>query len=220
MWRAAFPMWRWTGAGPSSPTQHGPFLYAGADGAADRPALWRQSRRPADRGRPDDFEFDDNNIFSFNQLPGYDLVESGPRANVGFIADALFPGGELQGLLGQTYRLKPDPVLRRFTGETGTASDVVGQAVTVKFPHLDFTDRMDFDRSNGTVRRHEIYVTGSYGRSSLQISYVQLPAADPDLQLPPDQVTLDFPPASSSTPRPISISTRIGRPSPPSSATF
>ncbi len=35
-------------------------------------------------------EFDDNNIFSFNQLPGYDLVESGPRANVGVLATALF----------------------------------------------------------------------------------------------------------------------------------
>ena len=49
------------------------------------------------------FSLDDNNIFSFNQLPGYDLVESGPRANVGFIADALYPGGEIEGLLGQTY---------------------------------------------------------------------------------------------------------------------
>ena len=80
-----------------------------------------------------DFEFDDNNIFSFNQLPGYDLVESGPRANVGFIADALFPGGEVQGLLGQTYRLKPDPIFADFTGETGTASDVVGR-VTRQVP--------------------------------------------------------------------------------------
>ena len=32
------------------------------------------------------FEFDDNNLFSFDQLPGYDLVESGPRANVGLHA--------------------------------------------------------------------------------------------------------------------------------------
>ncbi len=120
------------------------------------------------------FEFDDNDIFSFNQLPGYDLMESGPRANIGFIAEALFAGGEVQGLVGQTYRLKPDPVFSALTGQTGTASDIVGR-VTVKFPHLDFTDRMDFDRGNGTLRRHEIYVTGSYGRSSLQISYLQLP---------------------------------------------
>jgi LPS-assembly protein len=130
------------------------------------------------------FEFDDNNIFSFNQLPGYDLVESGPRANVGLMADALYPGGEIQGLLGQTYRLKPDPVLGALTGQNGTASDVVGR-VTLKFPHVDFTDRMDFDRGDGTLRRHEVYVTGSYGRSAVQISYLQLPQ-----ETAPGQATL------------------------------
>ncbi len=63
----------------------------------------------------------------------------------------MFNGGELQGLLGQTYRLKPDPIFADFTGENGTTSDIIGR-VTLKFPHLDFTDRLDFDRSNGTVR--------------------------------------------------------------------
>jgi LPS-assembly protein len=122
----------------------------------------------------DAFEFDDNNLFSFDQLPGYDLVESGPRANVGGTAEALFPGGEVQALIGQTFRLKPDPVFAAFTGESGTASDVVGR-FSVKFPHLDVTDRIDVDRGDGSIRRHEIYVTGTYNRSSLQISYVQLP---------------------------------------------
>ena len=131
----------------------------------------------------DAFEFDDNNIFSVNQLPGYNLVESGPRANVGFLADAMFKGGEIQGLVGQTYRLKPDPIFAALTGENGIASDVIGR-ISVKFPHLDFTDRLDFDRGNGSVRRHEIYVTGTYGRSSLQIAYVQLPAEALTLGLP------------------------------------
>ena len=132
------------------------------------------------------FELDDNNIFSFNQFPGYYLVESGPRANIGFIANAFFPGGEVQGLLGQTYRLKPDPVFATLTGNNGTESDIVSR-VTVKFPHLDFTDRMDFDRGDGTVKRHEIYVTGSYGRTSLQVSYLQLPPSALTLGLPSQQ---------------------------------
>jgi LPS-assembly protein len=131
----------------------------------------------------DAFEFDDNNLFSVNQLPGYDLVESGPRANVGFIADALFKGGEIQGLLGQTYRLKPDPIFANIAGESGTASDVIGR-VSLKFPHFDFTDRLDLDRGDGTLRRHEVYVTGTYGRSSVQVAYVQLPAQALSLGLP------------------------------------
>lgn len=130
-----------------------------------------------------DFEFDENNIFSFNRLPGYDLIESGPRANAGFLAQAIFPGGEVQALVGQTYRLKPDPIFSALSGNSGTASDVVGR-FSVKFPHLDITDRIDVDRGNGTVRRHEVYVTGTYNRSALQVSYVQLPPQAITLGLP------------------------------------
>ena len=130
-----------------------------------------------------DFEFSDYNVFSFNQLPGYDIIESGPRANLGAEAEMLFPGGKVEGLVGQTYRLKPDPLLGALTGNTGTVSDVVG-SFSIKFPHLDLTDRMDIDRGNGTIRRHEIYVTGSYNRSSVQVSYVQLPQSVTSLGLP------------------------------------
>ena len=130
-----------------------------------------------------DFEFDDNNVFSFNQVPGYDLIESGPRANVGVMAEALFPGGKVQTQLGQTYRMKPDPLFAAFSGNSGTASDLVG-SFSVKFPHLDITDRIAVDRGNGSVRRHEIYVTGTYARSSLQLSYVQLPTSALSLGLP------------------------------------
>jgi LPS-assembly protein len=129
------------------------------------------------------FEFSDNNIFSFNQLPGYDVIETGYRANVGAMAEALFTGGKVEAMLGQTYRLKPDPLLAAFSGSSGTASDVVG-SFSVKFNHFDVTDRIDMDRGNGTIRRHEIYVTGSYNRSSLQVSYVQLPQSVTSLGLP------------------------------------
>ncbi len=121
-----------------------------------------------------DFEFDENDVFSVEQIPGYDLLETGPRANIGLRAAALFLGGEAEGVFGQTYRLKPDPIFGAGSGETGTSSDIVGRA-SIKFPHLNFTDRFDVDRSDGTLRRHEVYVTGTYGRSAVQISYVQLP---------------------------------------------
>jgi LPS-assembly protein len=134
------------------------------------------------------FEFSDTNLFSFNQLPGYDLVESGPRANIGFNAEALFRGGEVQAMLGQTFRLKPDPILATFAGQTGTVSDLVGR-LSVKFPHLSVSDRIDFDRRNGSVNRHEVYVTGSYNRSSLQLSYVQLPASGTLGLTPREEIT-------------------------------
>jgi len=130
------------------------------------------------------FELDENNVLSFNHLPGYDLVESGPRANVGIHARASFPSGSIDAVLGQTYRLKDDPIFAADSGAHGTASNVVGR-VSVKFlPYIDLTDRIEIDRDNGTVRRHELYLTGIYDRSTLQISYVQLPAELVTLGLP------------------------------------
>ena len=125
------------------------------------------------------FELDENNVLSFDQMPGYDLVESGPRANVGLHARAAFPSGSIDAVLGQTFRFKPDPIFASDPSADGTASDLVGR-VSVKFlPYIDLTDRIDIDRENGTVRRHELYLTGTYNRSSIQIAYVQLPCEDP-----------------------------------------
>ena len=133
-----------------------------------------------------DFEFSDTNVFSFNQVPGYDLIESGPRANVGARAEAFFPGGSVEGQVGQTYRVKPDPKFAAFSGNSGASSDIVG-SLSVKFPHLDITDRLDVDRGNGSVRRIELYVTSSFDRTSLQVSYVQLPTSVLTLGLPSRQ---------------------------------
>jgi LPS-assembly protein len=140
-------------------------------------------------GLPDEdsaaFETDENDLFSFDRVPGYDILESGPRVNAGFRAEAIFPAGEIETEWGQTYRAKPDPVFAADTGDGGTVSDIVGR-VSIKIPpYLDVTDRIDLDRQDGSVRRHEIYVTGTYGRSSIQISYVQLP---------PEVVSLGFGP--------------------------
>lgn len=129
------------------------------------------------------FELDENNVLSFDQLPGYDLVESGPRANLGLHARAAFPSGSIDAILGQTFRWKPDPIFGPDSGQHGTTSDIVGR-VSVKFlPYIDLTDRIDIDRTNGTVRRHEVYLTGIFDRSTLQISYVQLPAEEVTLGL-------------------------------------
>ncbi|MBV9331254.1 MAG: LPS-assembly protein LptD [Alphaproteobacteria bacterium] len=130
-------------------------------------------------GIPDEdsasFETDENNLFSFDRVPGFDLLESGPRVNAGFRAQAIFPSGSIETEWGQTYRLKPDPIFASDSGERGTVSDIVGR-LSVKFsPYIELTDRIDLDRVDGSIRRHEVYLTGTYGRSSLQLSYTQLP---------------------------------------------
>jgi LPS-assembly protein len=126
-------------------------------------------------------EIDDNNIFSFDHVPGYDLVESGPRANFGMRAESRFESGYVEALVGQTFRLKGDAAFAPGTGLSGTKSDLVGR-FSIKFPpYIDLTNRIDVDEQNGNIRRNEVYLTGIYGRSSTRISYVQL---SPTLGLP------------------------------------
>ncbi len=122
-----------------------------------------------------DFQLDDTDIFSINRLPGYDLVETGPRANVGILANLIYPTGSVDFLVGQIYRLKPDPIFAGNTELSGTRSDLVGK-VTVNFlPHLSVTDRVDVDSSTGTLDRNEVYVDAIYGRTTLELSYLKLP---------------------------------------------
>jgi LPS-assembly protein len=119
-------------------------------------------------------EIDDNNIFSFDHVPGYDLAESGPRANFGMRAESRFESGYVEALVGQTFRLKGDAAFAPGTGLSGTKSDLVGR-FSIKFPpYIDLTNRIDVDEQTGNVQRNETYLTGTYGRSSTRISYVQL----------------------------------------------
>lgn len=123
-------------------------------------------------------ELSENDVFSFDRIPGYDIVESGPRANVGFRSEAIFPTGSVEFQLGEVLRLKPDPAFAEETGFRTTASDVVGR-FTIKFPpYLSLTHRIDIDQSNGSVRRNQVYLDGHYGRASIELSYLHLPQQD------------------------------------------
>jgi LPS-assembly protein len=122
-----------------------------------------------------DIELGDNDVFSFNRLPGYDLVETGPRANVGLRTEALFPSGSVEALVGEVFRLKSDPIFTADTGLQGTTSDLVTRFTIKLPPHFTFTNRLDIDQSNGSIRRNEVYFDGNWGRSSFELSYVRLP---------------------------------------------
>lgn len=128
-------------------------------------------------------ELDDNNLLSFDQVPGYDLAVSGPRANFGLRAETRFESGYAEALIGHALRFKEDPALAAVPGAgfTGTSSDLIGR-FSLKFqPYIDLTNRIDIDEQTGNVRRNETYVTGTYGRNATRISYIEL---SPTLGLP------------------------------------
>lgn len=131
-----------------------------------------------------DFQFDETDIFSFDRSPGYDLVETGPRANFGFQVDALLPRGSVEWLVGQEYRLKPDPIYATDSGFSGTRSDVVSRWTINFLPHLSVTERVDVDSSSATLERNEVYVDWQNGKSSLEVSYLKVPEEEVTLGLP------------------------------------
>ena len=84
--------------------------------AQDPATLMAAIRRVFPTRTPPTFEFSDSNLFSFEPTSGYDIVDSGPRLNAGLRAMAIFEGGELETLIGQSFRPKPDP---EFTVQSG-----------------------------------------------------------------------------------------------------
>ena len=132
------------------------------------------------------FEFDENKSSASTSCPATTWSKAARAPMSASCAEAIFPGRRDRGAGGPDLPPQARSDLRAgFRPARNGISDIVGR-VSVKFPpYLDLTDRIDIDRGNGTVRRHEIYLTGTYDRSSLQVSYVQLPAEAVTLGLAP-----------------------------------
>lgn len=131
-----------------------------------------------------DFQLDAADIFSFNHLPGYDLVETGPRSNVGFRTQAIFPTGSVELLVGQEFRLKPDPIFNVSNDISGTQSDIVGRLTINFLPHFSMSERVEMNTKTDTLDDNEVDVAMQYGRSSLEVSYLKVPEAEVALGLP------------------------------------
>jgi len=139
--------------------------------------------------------FDDSILFAYDKYSGYDLVESGVRANVGFRYRGEFAnGGSLEGLFGQSFHLAGDnPFAQEDVAHAGLASgletdrsDYVGR---VSFdsgvgPRLDFRGR--FDEENFDIQRGEIEASNAIGPLTASASYLYLREFpnDPDAQVP------------------------------------
>ncbi len=182
--------WRWPFVSPGvwgmSAFVVEPIVQLVAAPYGDNPAALLQLNDAANgvlNGDSADFELDETNIFEFDRLPGYDLVESGPRATVGAQMEALYPSGSVDFLVGQSYRTKANPVLAEVSplagaGFASTTSDLVSRLTINFLPHLSISDRVDIDTDTDTLARNEIYVDASYGRSSLEVNYLRVPPAE------------------------------------------
>jgi LPS-assembly protein len=100
-----------------------------------------------------DQEFTDATLFSLNRFHGVDRLEGGMRANVALHGNWTFPGGaQIDGLVGQGYRLQKDTAFAVGSGLRDTATDIVSHISYTPNQYFDLTSRQRFDHNNMNVR--------------------------------------------------------------------
>jgi LPS-assembly protein len=139
------------------------------------------------KGLPDEdslgFALSATNLFNPNPSPGLDLWTGGSRGTFGVRSTALFPSGQIVATFGEEYHLTRESDLPTGLGLNNKASDLVGR-ISVDFPpNFSITHQVSFDPRDGSIQQNELYVTGKFGLSTIELSYLKLPAngADPSL---------------------------------------
>jgi LPS-assembly protein len=124
--------------------------------------------------------FDDSNLFKVNKFSGWDRVEGGSRANVGFQMTTQFNrGGNINVLFGQSYQLFGQNSFA-IGGSTNTGiqsgldttrSDYVARASYQPNSMFTFTSRFRFAEQDFTLQRTELETTANFGRWTTSIMY-------------------------------------------------
>lgn len=144
------------------------------------------------------FVFDTTNLFSRDKFSGYDRVEGGTRANLGFRYTGNFDSGyQVTGIFGQSYQLAG---LNSFSagdlvnagadsGLETTRSDYVGGAGVVTPRGLSVSANARFDEKDFEVKRTSAVVGFSNRRLQANFIYTQL-MAQPDYGFDKDRSEL------------------------------
>ncbi len=127
--------------------------------------------------------FDDSSLFDWDKFSGYDRIEGGTRANVGFrYAAELGAIATVSGVVGQSYQIAG---LNSFAvedlTETGTVSgleddvsDYVGSATIDSGRGYFLTARGRFDSATFDVNQAQVTATGKMGDVTASASYLYL----------------------------------------------
>jgi LPS-assembly protein len=124
-------------------------------------------------------EFDETNLFSIDRFPGRDRVESGPRVTYGVRYGVYGPtGGSSSILIGQSLRLKDDPVFDSTSGLEGHKSDYIARLAITPTDWFQYTQRLRLDHSDFNLNRNEVYLNfGTRKPLLLSIGYVGIDRA-------------------------------------------
>ena len=112
--------------------------------------------------------FDDTLLFDIDKFSGYDRVETGTRANVGFQYTAqLASGAYARGVFGQSYQIagqnEYDTDFYRSAGLATDDSDFVGGLYVQASSYLGFSAQSRFDHETFDVKRTDLSTSAHYG---------------------------------------------------------
>jgi len=121
-----------------------------------------------------DFRFDETNLFDVQKSPGFDLMDSGQRFNVGGRATVISDDGYYaSALIGRSFRAERDPDLPARAGLSGTSSDWIMAANASPINGVNFFTRWRLDSRSFGVNFSETGVDVTTPRFDGQIRYIQ-----------------------------------------------
>jgi LPS-assembly protein len=124
-----------------------------------------------------DLEFTDATLFALNRYPGRDRQEGGTRVDYALRSAWLFPnGGQLEGLVGQSYRFHEDASFPTGSGLENHASDYVARARLAPVPWFEVVGRTRLDAVSGQPRIWDGSGTIYGGGAALTAGYLTTPA--------------------------------------------
>jgi LPS-assembly protein len=126
-----------------------------------------------------DFEFDQTNLFQPDKSPGFDILDSGQRLNVGARATVTSDEGQSGSvLIGRSFRAQPDPDIPASTGLSGASSDWIFATNATPFKGVTFFTSWRLDSKTYGINRLEAGADFITSRFDGQIRYLQ-EAQDP-----------------------------------------
>jgi LPS-assembly protein len=135
------------------------------------PNTGRQLRIPAEDSL--DLEFTDATLFALNRFTGRDRQEGGTRVDAALRGAWLFPnGGQVEGLVGRSFRASDEALFQPGSGLDKRASDWVGRARVAPVPWFEILGRTRLDSETGDQRLWDITGTVFAGNFSLSAGYL------------------------------------------------
>jgi LPS-assembly protein len=140
------------------------------------PQMGLQTNIPAEDSL--DLEFTDATLFELNRFPGRDRQEGGTRMDAALRGAWLFPnGGQLEGLVGQSYRTTADPLFPVGSGLEGRTSSYVARARLAPVPWFEMLGRTRLANESFEPQLWDISGTVFGNGYSVTAGYLNAPAA-------------------------------------------